>query len=105
MAHKRKRNVDSDGTSDDAALGQLSAAAAALTLPEAHWTQFTMRVDDIVQGVTDFCQSQGLFCKARVRSSDKSRATVACKQQASGCPLRLTIKKTTFGLPRTVDLN
>ena len=94
MAHKRKRNVDSDGTSDDAALGQLSAAAAALTLPEAHWTQFTMRVDDIVQGVTDFCQSQGLFCKARVRSSDKSRATVACKQQASGCPLRLTIKKT-----------
>ena len=100
MAQKRSREggreiVDISTSDDDATLGELSAAAAALQ-QQGDWAQgFIMRIDDIVQAVTEFCQSQGLFCKARVRSSDQTRATIACKQQASGCPLRLTVKKAT----------
>jgi len=100
MAQRRKRNhISSDSSSDDADLGQLvqlSAAAEAAALPQDDWAHFIVSIDEIVQGVTDFCQSQGLLCKARVRSSDKSRATIACKQQPFGCPLRLTIKKATL---------
>ncbi len=49
-------------------------------------------LDDIVQAFQDFCHTSGLSCSVRIRSSDSCRATLACKNQSRGCPLRLTMK-------------
>lgn len=51
------------------------------------------KMDDVVQALQDFCENSGLSCVVRIRSSDKSRATLSCKNQARGCQLRLTLKK------------
>ena len=51
------------------------------------------KMDDVVQALQDFCENSGLSCVVRIRSSDKSRATLSCKNQNRGCQLRLTLKK------------
>lgn len=93
---KRGRDSDSDSSSshetdkDDAPLVQQPVAAA---LQDEYWMMPSTSLEYVVNGVTEFMHNQGLICKARVRSSDKTRATIACKHQPSGCPLRLTVKK------------
>ena len=90
-SNKRGRDSNSESSDDDAPIVQLSAVATALH--DAEWAKPYTALDDIVAGVTSFCTSMDLFCQARIRSSDKSRATITCKWQANGCPLRLTVKK------------
>ena len=87
---------------DDAPIMQLSAAAAALQ--DADWTKELTAIDEVVKGLTSFCASMGLVCQGRIRSSDKSRATISCKWQQYGCPLRLTVKKAT-GRPTFCNAN
>jgi hypothetical protein len=57
------------------------------------WLQPNQTIGSVLRGLSAFCQQSGLQCTPRVRSSDKFRATIACKQQGNGCPLRLTVKK------------
>ena len=90
----RKRTRVFDPSDDDAPIVQLSAAAVALQ--DAEWTKNLTAIDDVVKGVTSFCASMGCVCIARIRSSDKTRATIRCKHaDKNGCPLRLTVKKPT----------
>lgn len=60
------------------------------------WLQPNQTIGSVIRGLADYCKQTGLQCTPRVRSSDKWRATIACKQQVNGCPLRLTVKKNMF---------
>jgi hypothetical protein len=58
------------------------------------WLRPNQSMDAVLHGLTEFCHQSGLECKARVRSSDKMRATINCKHKdEKGCSLRLTVRK------------
>ena len=110
-SHKRDRGGadDSDFESDDDApitLMSMSVPTPTIEqlLQEAEWMQAWTGTDKVLAGLTAFCSSHGLQCVARVRSSDKTRVTIACKHQTTGCPLRLTAKKPE-GYTKTVHPN
>ena len=108
-SHKRGRGGTDDDAfeSDDDApimLMALSVPTIEHLLQAAEWMQAWTGTDKVLAGLTAFCSRQGLQCVARVRSSDKTRVTIACKHQATGCPLRLTAKKPE-GYTKTVHPN
>ena len=98
-SHKRGRGgTDDDAfeSDDDAPLMLISLSVPIIQqlLQAAEWMKPWTATEKVLAGVNDLCSSQGLQCTARVRSSDKTRVTIACKHQAThGCPLRLTAKK------------
>jgi hypothetical protein len=58
------------------------------------WLRPNQTMDAVILGLTEFCHQSGLECKARVRSSDKMRATINCRHhETKGCSLRLTVRK------------
>ena len=103
-----------DGTDDDAfesdddaplMLIALSVPTIEQLLQAAEWMQPWTPTEKVLAGVNALCSSQGFQCTARVRSSDKTRVTIACKHQAThGCPLRLTAKKPE-GYTKTIHPN
>ncbi len=109
-ASKRARGTDDSDfeSDDDAPITLMSMSVPTPTieqlLQEAEWMQAWTGTDKVLAGLTAFCSRQGLQCVARVRSSDKTRVTIACKHQATGCPLRLTAKKPE-GYTKTVHPN
>ena len=57
------------------------------------WLHPDISMASVLSGLKYYCQTKLLGCVPRTRSSDKTRATIACKYQDHGCPLRLTVKK------------
>ena len=109
-ANKRARGTDDSDfeSDDDAPITLMSMSVSTPTieqlLQEADWMQAWTGTDKVLAGLTAFCSSHGLQCVPRVRSSDKTRVTIACKHQSTGCPLRLTAKKPE-GYTKTVHPN
>ena len=81
-----------DEPEEDKTTQQLFQSRVDLLCRDSRIQSFS-KMDDVVQALQDFCKNSGLSCVVRIRSSDKSRATLSCKNQARGCQLRLTLKK------------
>jgi hypothetical protein len=91
--HKRKHSTPETSASDS---GDDEAPHALMLLSEAErpwWLQPGISMASVLSGLKYYCQTTFLGCVPRTRSSDKTRATIACKHQHLGCPLRLTVKK------------
>ena len=76
--------------------GDDDAPHALMLLSEAErpwWLHPDISMASVLSGLKYYCQTTLLGCVPRTRSSDKTRATIACKYQDHGCPLRLTVKK------------
>ena len=100
-SNKRGRDSNSESSDDDAPIVQLSAAAVALQ--DAEWTKNLTAIDDVVKGVTSFCASMGCVCIARIRSSDKTRATIRCKHADKKKKKRACEISVSHSTDRTID--
>ena len=94
---KRKQQPISETSSESGSESVDDEAPHALMLlAEAErpwWLRPGITMASVLSGLKYYCQTTLVGCVPRTRSSDKTRATIACKHQHLGCPLRLTVKK------------